>query len=95
MRMLDRIRRRLRPDRGARDLACNELVEIITDYLEGTLPPTDHARFEAHLEGCEGCRNYLVQMRQTIRLAGHVREEAIPPEMREALLQAFRSWKQG
>lgn len=95
MKMLDRIRRRLRPGGAARSLTCIEMVEIITEYLEGTLPPSDRARFEAHLEGCEGCRNYLDQMRLTIRLVGRVREDAIPPRMKEILLQAFRSRKRG
>ncbi len=94
MSALDRIRRMLRPRGAAAPLACVELVELITDYLEGSLPPPDRARFDAHLEGCDGCRVYLEQMRQTVLVLGRLSEEAIPPEGRHALLQAFAGWKQ-
>lgn len=77
------------------DLACKELVEIITDYLEGRLPAGEKARFEKHLEGCGGCRNYLEQMRQTITLSGKLTEDSVQPEARDELLSVFRKWKQG
>ena len=75
------------------DLACNELVEIVTDYLEGSLPPEEEARFEDHLAICEGCRTYLEQMRLTIRVTGKLSEESIPPPAKRELLRAFRNWK--
>jgi predicted anti-sigma-YlaC factor YlaD len=75
------------------ELTCKELVELVTDYLEGALAPTEHRRFEEHLAGCQGCRNYLQQMRETIRLTGKLTEEAIEPQAKEALLQVFRAWK--
>lgn len=77
------------------DLACKELVEIITDYLEGRLPEGERARFERHLGGCGGCRTYLEQMRQTITLSGKLTEDEMQPEAREELLSVFRKWKQG
>src|SRR5688572_11840565 len=55
-------------------LACREVVELITSYLEGRLPPEDRRPFEAHLAVCPGCREYLAQMRATIAAAGRVRE---------------------
>lgn len=76
------------------ELTCQELVEIITDYLEDTLSPAERRRFEDHLSGCSGCRNYVEQMRQTIRLAGHLSEEMVVESARDALLQVFRDWKQ-
>jgi anti-sigma factor RsiW len=72
-----------------------ELVEIITDYLEGALTPADQERFEAHLAICVGCTNYVEQMRATIRLTGMLGEEQIAPEAKDALLEAFRGWKKG
>ena len=75
------------------DLICRELVELVTDYLEGSLSAAQRARFEEHLTKCTGCRNYLVQMRQTIKLAGKLTEESIPPQAREDLLGVFRDWK--
>jgi anti-sigma factor (TIGR02949 family) len=75
------------------DLTCKEVVEIVSDYLEGALSPEDRERFETHLTGCEGCTSYLEQMRETIRLTGRLTEEQVPVEQRERLRQAFRDWK--
>lgn len=75
------------------DLTCKELVEIVTDYLEDALPPTDRTRFESHLKGCEDCTNYLDQMRRTITLMGHLSEEDIPEVSKTQLLELFRGWK--
>ncbi len=76
-------------------LTCQELVEVVTEYLEGTLPLAERARFEAHLAACPGCRIYLEQMRQTIRIMGRLTEESISPETRQDLLRIFRDWKRG
>lgn len=73
-------------------LACAELVELITDYLEGELPARDRKRFEAHLTGCDGCDAYLDQMRRTIETTGRLREEDIPRALEERLLVAFQGW---
>lgn len=75
------------------ELTCKELVEIVTDYLEDKLPPAARRRLEEHLAGCEGCSNYLDQMRETIRLLGRLDEDSIPFPVRERLLHAFRAWK--
>jgi predicted anti-sigma-YlaC factor YlaD len=75
------------------EMTCKELVELVTDYLEGTLPDDDHMRLESHLSRCDGCTNYVEQMRQTIRLTGHVQEESLTPQEREDLLTLFRDWK--
>lgn len=94
MKLFDRLRRKSRSQRVAEGLACRELVEIITDYLEGALAPEDRERFEAHIAGCGGCTAYLEQMRQTIAAAGRLSEEDIPLSARAPLLEAFRTWKQ-
>ncbi len=75
------------------EMACRELVEVITDYLEGTLPERDRVRFDAHLEECPYCVNYLVQMRETAAALGSLREEALPASLRADLLEAFRGWR--
>jgi anti-sigma factor RsiW len=75
------------------EMSCKELVELVTEYLEGTLPPAERERFEAHLETCGGCANYLQQMRQTIRALGQLTEETIAPQTRAELLQVFKNWK--
>jgi anti-sigma factor RsiW len=72
------------------DLACVEEVELITDYLEGALPAADRRRLEEHLETCPGCTEYLAQMRALAGSLGGLREQAVPPELRGAVLAAFR-----
>jgi len=68
------------------------VVELVTDYLEGALPPEVRGRVEEHLALCDGCSTYLEQMRETIRLTGMIREEQIPEEEKHRLLEAFRGW---
>jgi anti-sigma factor RsiW len=74
-------------------LSCRELVELVTDYLEGALPEGERARFEDHISRCDGCEVYLAQMRQTIELVGHLPAEALSPEAERELLEAFRGWR--
>jgi hypothetical protein len=76
-------------------LTCREMVELVTEYIEGTMSPRLRAIFEAHLSVCPGCTAYLEQIRQTIQALGKLTEETIPPQARDELLQAFRNWKQG
>lgn len=76
----------------AGDLPCKDLVEIITDYLEGVLPPAERERFETHLSACSGCRTYLEQMRATVAAAGRVTPDELPPESRRRLEELFRGW---
>ena len=77
------------------DLACHDLVELVTEYLEDALPSSERARFDAHLETCPGCREYLAQMRQTITELGRLPVDSIEPAIRAQLLQVFRDWKRG
>jgi anti-sigma factor RsiW len=78
--------------RRRRPLSCQELVELVTDYLEGALPARDRRRFDEHIAGCPHCTAYLEQMQITIRTVGRLREDAIDPQMRDELLAAFRDW---
>ncbi len=80
---------------NAHELTCQELVELVTDYLEGVLPAMERARFEAHLAACSHCRIYIEQMRVTIRALGRLGEDDLAPDARETLLRAFRGWKRG
>ena len=75
-------------------MSCQELVELITEYLEGSLPPDDRARFDLHLSFCPACKTYLIQMRQTVDTLGRLTEESIPQNTRQQLLHVFRNWKQ-
>jgi anti-sigma factor RsiW len=78
----------------ALSLSCQELIELVTDYVEGTLSPAERARFEQHLGACSDCHHYLDQMRQTILLVGALAEQDIPEDAKQQLLWAFRHWKQ-
>jgi predicted anti-sigma-YlaC factor YlaD len=75
------------------DLTCKELVELVTDYLEGALSPADRQRFDEHPADCPYCWIYLDQMRQTIRALGRLPEEALPPEAIETLLDRLGRWR--
>ncbi len=72
---------------------CQEIVELITDYLEGALPRAQRRRFEAHLAGCEHCTEYLSQMRRTIELTGRLQAADLTPAMREEFSALYRSWR--
>ena len=74
-------------------MTCRELVQLITDYLEGNLSNRDRRRFERHLRGCDGCPTYVEQMRTTVRLAGVLGENDLEPAARDELLAVFRDWK--
>lgn len=75
--------------RGA--MVCSELVELVTDYSEGTLDPQTRARFDRHVRGCDGCTNYLRQYRTTVTTLSRVDGEVIDPAFRNRLLDGFRA----
>jgi anti-sigma factor (TIGR02949 family) len=78
------------------EFKCQEMIEVVTDYLDGVLPPAERQRFERHLTYCAGCRTYVDQMRDTIRQTGMVpRDESLPPELREKIVARFRTWRRG
>jgi anti-sigma factor RsiW len=75
------------------EMACNELVEVVTEYLEGKLREEDRLRFEAHLSECPYCADYVEQFRETIAATGELTLDTIPPERRAELVVAFRGWR--
>ena len=84
---------RLRARSRQPELVCQQVVELVTDYLEGTLSDVDRQRFERHLAGCPHCTEYLAQMRETIRLAGRLAPEDLTPAMRTDLTDLYRRWR--
>jgi anti-sigma factor RsiW len=74
-------------------MTCRELVELVTDYLEDRLGEGDRRRFDEHLGECPDCREYVEQMRQTVRALGTVSEDALSAPARDALLHAFQDWR--
>jgi len=79
----------------ADDLTCRELVELVTEYLDGALPPVDAARFEAHLAHCRECRDHLDAVRVTVQLVGRLNAQSLSPAAEAGLLRAFRGWRRG
>ena len=76
------------------EFSCQEMTEVVTDYLDEALSPDESQRFERHLSYCAGCTTYVDQMRETIRQTSMVpREESLPPALREEIVAQFRTWK--
>jgi anti-sigma factor RsiW len=76
-----------------KDIVCQQAVELVTDYLEGSLSRRDRRRFEAHLRACKNCAAYLEQVRLTIRLTGGIQPEDLDPEARAELVELYRRWR--
>ena len=74
---------------------CDEFVELVTAYLEGTLAPETEQRFVGHLAECDGCDRYLEQIRVTVAALGRLPEQGLDPDARDRLLAAFRDWPAG
>jgi hypothetical protein len=75
------------------ELSCAELVELVNDYLDEALSSPDRLRFDEHLDVCEGCRNYLEQMRLTVALTGRLRVGDLSAGARADLIAAFRGYR--
>jgi anti-sigma factor RsiW len=75
------------------DLVCRQAVELVTDYLEGTLSARARRRFEAHLDACPHCTEYLAQMRETISLTGRLEPEDLTPQARDEFTDLYRRWR--
>lgn len=73
-------------------LSCQELVELVTDYLEDALGAADLRRFEEHISGCGNCTKYLAQLRQVIEVTGALEPEDLSPEAERELLAVFSGW---
>ena len=72
------------------DFRCDQAVTMVTDYFEGALSVEERAVLERHFAWCDWCATYVEQMRETIRLAGNLREEDVPVPVMDVLLEALR-----
>jgi anti-sigma factor RsiW len=77
---------------AVREITCQQLVELVTEYLEDRLPVEERLLFEEHLAFCTWCATYLDQMRQTIQVAGTLREDDLDPHARDAMLKVFKEF---
>lgn len=77
----------------SKELSCQEIVELVTEYVEGVMAAAERERFERHLSYCPGCVSYVEQIRETIRVTGEVpQEETLPDELRRGLVAQFKDW---
>ncbi len=74
-------------------MSCRELVEVVSDYLQGDMAPAERLRFEQHLEECPHCVVYVEQMRATIAAVGRLSPDELDPVARDELMSAFRDWR--
>ena len=74
-------------------LNCQEVVELVTDYLEQALLPEIQAQFEEHIAECPGCDTYLEQIQQTIMMLRKLTEQQMFPKTKQELVEIFRNWK--
>lgn len=72
-------------------LDCNQLVELVTEFLDGALDPATERAVVDHLALCDGCGAYLEQMRDTVRTLGELPPDRLPETARATLLEAFRN----
>ena len=72
---------------------CRQVMALVTEYLEGALSPEDRRRFEAHIEGCPHCTEYLAEMRTSLRLLGSLKPERLPEPVQHELVRVFQDWK--
>ena len=75
------------------ELTCRELVELVTDYLDYSLPADQRTLFEEHLVLCDACCDYLDQFEHTVEVVGRLRENDLSDSTRDALMTTFRGWK--
>jgi anti-sigma factor RsiW len=73
-------------------IECQQVVEVVTAYLEGAMPASGRRRFEAHLAACPHCGAYIEQLRETIAITGSIAPEDLSSEALEDLTEVFRSW---
>lgn len=74
-------------------LSCREIVELVTEYLEGSMPAERRLGFEEHIAICPPCRNYFDQFRHTVELGKRIEEDELPADVRDALVGVFRNWR--
>ncbi len=74
-------------------MRCRQVVELMTEYIEGTLSDSDRKKFEQHIAGCDGCTEYLRQLRISIGLTGRLPDEPVPAHLAEELVRAFKDWR--
>ncbi len=76
-------------------LVCRDVTELVTDFVEGRMGPWDRLRFQLHLGMCRHCREYVRQIRATVRTTGRLPQSPPPPGVEAELLRRFKRWPRG
>jgi anti-sigma factor RsiW len=79
------------------ELVCREIVELVSEYLGGTLSPEETVRFDQHLSACPPCTVYLAEVKTTLELAAELGSAKptgapSPDAVGAELAEVFRRW---
>ena len=81
-----------KPFRGsAKMLTCQEQVELLADYLDGTLHPETASALEQHLEGCPECFNFIKTYKATNAWVREIACEEMPEELKTRLASFLKA----
>lgn len=75
--------------------SCQDVVELVTSYLDNAMPTTERLEFERHVAICPPCRAYVSQIRKVVKSAGALHEDELPEHVRASLVAAFKNWHGG
>jgi anti-sigma factor RsiW len=76
-------------------VTCRQVVQLLTDYLDGALSAADRARVDEHLAGCDACTAFIAQLRTMGRVTAELAAEDVPAPLKADLMRAFRDWRPG
>ncbi|NJD68324.1 MAG: hypothetical protein C3F12_08450 [Candidatus Methylomirabilota bacterium] len=72
-------------------LTCQQQVELLADYLDGTLPPETSRALERHLEDCPDCHNFIKTYQATTAWVRTLPYEAMPEELTTRLTSFLKT----
>jgi anti-sigma factor RsiW len=72
-------------------IECRQIADLLSDYLDGTLPKPTRELLEWHIEGCGPCVAFVNTYRGTINAATKLKDVEIPSELKQRLLAVLRN----
>ena len=84
----------MRLRRRDREVVCQQLVELVTCYVEGDLDPAVRDAVERHLAVCGHCTGYLDQVRRVLDLTAGVAPQPVPAGLLDDLIRRYREGRQ-
>lgn len=72
---------------------CQECVDLLTDYLEGSLDGDVQQRLDEHLAGCAPCINFVKTFERSADMTHLLREQRVevPVEVQRRLKSFLKS----